>query len=73
MVFSYLFMALTIWHTARLRVPVLKSSELATLLAPTAEVQEALGPLGSDLEAAEIRAESTFVRLDGEDHRLVLV
>ena len=68
---SYVFLAVTMWRTRRLGMPVVKSSELATLLAPADEVRVAVGTLAG-FEEAEERAERTLVRLDG-DGRLVLV
>lgn len=65
--FSYLFLAVTIFRTGRLGVPVLKSSEIATLLAGTDGVRRVVGGLG-DIEGAERNARGTRVVLELDEH-----
>lgn len=72
MLFSYLFLAVTIFRTLKLGVPVLKSSELATMLAPTDKMREVIGTV-TNLDEAEKRARSTKVVLDGENKRFLVV
>ncbi|KAK3321962.1 hypothetical protein B0H66DRAFT_531324 [Apodospora peruviana] len=83
MLFSYIFLALTIVWTARLRVPVFRSSEFATLLAPNERVQQVVTAANIEentfwaltaiaVEEAENRGQSARVKLD-DDGRLVLV
>lgn len=71
MLFSYLFLAITIYRTSRLGVPVLKSSELATLLAPTDVMRSAVGSVGN-LDDAEKQARSMHVTLDGTNSRFIV-
>lgn len=72
MLFSYLFLAITIFRTSRLGVPVLKSSELATLLAPTDEMRSAMGTV-ENLDDAEKQARQVHVTLDRTNSRLLVV
>lgn len=60
---AYLFLAVTMYRTAKLGTPVLKSSELATLLASTEELRVAVGSIEGIQDAGE-RAERVVVRLD---------
>ncbi|KAK3690251.1 hypothetical protein B0T22DRAFT_515421 [Podospora appendiculata] len=64
MLLSYLFLAVTMVRTARLEMPVLKSSELATLILQADEVRAAVGTVG-DLRDAESRAKTVRVKLEG--------
>lgn len=66
---AYLFLAVTIYRTAKLGTPVLKSSELATLLASTEELRVAIGSIEGIQDAGE-RAKKVAVKL--ERGRLVL-
>ena len=70
MVVSYAFLAVTMYRTSRMRVPVLKSSELATLLSPTDQLREAVGSL-DDMKAADRKSRGVTVGL--RDDRLVLI
>lgn len=65
-----LFVVFTTITTHRAKVPVLKSSTIATLVAPVGEVQQALGSF-EKLSDAEERAKQVCVRL--ENRNLVLV
>jgi len=69
MALSYLFLAATIYRTRGLGTPVIKSSELATLLASTDEVRRAVGSVEALRDAGE-KAKTVSVRL--ESGRLVL-
>ncbi|KAK3320319.1 hypothetical protein B0T19DRAFT_446084 [Cercophora scortea] len=62
MLLSYLFLAITMVRTARLKMPVLKSSELATLILSADEVRAAVGTVG-DLRDAESRAKTMYSSL----------
>lgn len=69
MLLSYLFLTATIHKTAKLGAPVLKSSELATLLASTAELREVMGTVD---ELGEARERSKSLRVQLRDGRLML-
>ncbi|KAK0623596.1 hypothetical protein B0T14DRAFT_495052 [Immersiella caudata] len=64
MALAYAFLAATIWRTKKLGTPVLKSSELAVLLASTEEVRQKVGSVDGLGQAGE-RAKSVNVRFEG--------
>ncbi|KAK5655525.1 hypothetical protein OQA88_5456 [Cercophora sp. LCS_1] len=64
MILSFLFLAATIYRTAKLKAPVLKSSELATLLVSSDEVRQKVGTI-ERLEDAEANARKVAVKLEG--------
>ncbi|KAK5654198.1 hypothetical protein OQA88_7629 [Cercophora sp. LCS_1] len=68
-VLSCVFLAVTIHKTVKLGTPVLKSSEIATLLASTEELRNELGSIKRIQEASD-KAKKVAMRLD--DGRLVL-
>ena len=71
MLASYLFLAITIYRTSRLKTPVLKTSGLAMLLAAARDdVRDSVGSV-YDIQDAEKKAGSVYARLDGD--KLVLV
>ncbi|KAK0646425.1 hypothetical protein B0T16DRAFT_458346 [Cercophora newfieldiana] len=69
MALAYMFLAATIYRTKKLGTPVLKSSELAVLLASTDEVRRAVGSVDELQEAGE-KAKKINVRF--EEGRLKL-
>jgi hypothetical protein len=64
MILAYAFLAATIWRTKKLGTPVLKSSELAVLLASTEEVRQKVGSV-EGLDQAGETAKSVNVRFEG--------
>ncbi|KAK5656056.1 hypothetical protein OQA88_5195 [Cercophora sp. LCS_1] len=69
MLLSYLFLTATIHKTAKLGAPVLKSSELATLLASTPEL---CGAVGRIEELEDVKDKSKGVRIQLKEGKLVL-
>ncbi|KAK5659758.1 hypothetical protein OQA88_969 [Cercophora sp. LCS_1] len=66
---SYIFLAATVYRTIRLGTPVLKSSELATILASTEGLSNAVGSVNNMDEAVE---RSKGVTMNLQDGRLVV-
>lgn len=64
MILSFPFLATTIYRTVKLKAPVLKSSELATLLVSTEEVRQKVGTI-DQLEDAEANSRTVTVKLEG--------
>ncbi|KAK5659839.1 hypothetical protein OQA88_13302 [Cercophora sp. LCS_1] len=69
LVLSYLFLVATMHRTAKMGTPVLKSSELATVIAATTEIGHAVGSVNG-MEEAKEKAKAVGIRL--HEGRLVV-
>lgn len=70
LVFSYVFLAVTIYMTRRGHLPVVKSSALAAILASSEEMRARVGTIDK-IQEAEKRAGDVKLRLEGGRFEIV--
>ena len=70
LLFSYVFLAATIFLTRRGHLPVVKSSGLAAILASSEEMRNKAGTI-DEIQEAEKRARGVRIRLEGGRFEIV--